>query len=114
VQFTSTNYSPGSGVHTVEADYSTLNINPNPIENAVLEAGGTLIDHANKVITFSISRTTVIQTFRNEVRKVARQYLRKKQYYFTDAVVDNIVSQGGIVDTDLATFQSYIRNRLTD
>lgn len=114
ITFTSVNYNPGSGIHTVEADYSDLAVNPNVVEQAVLDAGGTLIDHINKVLIFSIPRTAVVQTFRDEVRKVSRKLLRKKQYYFTDAVVDNIVANGGLVTTDLATFQSYIRNRLTD
>lgn len=114
INFTSVNYNIGSGIHTVEADYSTLNINPNKIEDAVLEAGGSIVDHANKVITFTIARTVVIQTFKQEVKDRTRNYLRKKQYYFGNAVVDNIIANGGTIDTDLVTFQSYIRNRLTD
>lgn len=112
--FTELDYSQVTGNHRIQADYTNWQVNTGAVERAITKKGGTIVSHDNKVIVFDITRAQVFQKFKDEVKERTRNYLSKNRFYFTDAVVDNVIANDGIINTDLATLQSYIKDRLVD
>jgi len=109
--FTQINYTPATGIHEIQADYSTLNINPTSVELLMMAEGANILSHANRVIEFELARTDIRTKLLNDVKSGTRYVINSNRYFVSDAVVTNVENQGGIITTDLTTFESYVQDR---
>jgi hypothetical protein len=128
VVFTETSYVEGTGVHTVEADYSLSAFDPENILDRIEERGGLISSDVADVVTFTINRTDVFQWFQQEVRDALEQTVYRRQFRIPEATVDTIISTGtqiievhpkGIVeyrvlDRTLAQVEAFLINRLDE
>ena len=128
VEFTETLYVEGTGVHTVEADYSLSSFDPERILDRIEERGGFIASDVGDVVTFTINRTDVFQWFQQEVRDALEQTMYRRQFRIPEATVDTIISTGtqiivvhpkGIVeyrilDRTLAQVETFLINRLDE
>jgi len=111
--FTEVSYDDTTGVHRIAFDYSGVAISPKNIERATRKLA-TVVDHDSDVITLDIARATVFQRFKEEVAERLAGAIYLRRYYVPDAVVDDVVSQGGRITITMAQFLNNIRDRLTD
>jgi len=109
-------YNETTGIHRISADYSALTNNPSFIERRINKRleDGVIVSHVNQVLTFEISRTSILQLFKAELKKDVRQRFKVKQkrWRLSNAAVNNIISQGGIVENDFSVVQTYLRDKL--
>lgn len=114
VDFTEISYVQATGIHTVEADYSSLNCNPDKVEDMVEFRGGTVLSHVDKVITFEIHRSSVRNAFQDDIKTNAKkaEMIEKRRYYINSGVVDYVIGQGGTYTTDLPTILGYIHDKV--
>jgi hypothetical protein len=115
IEFTENDYDSTTGIHTVEADYSGVAIEPNTVELLVMKNGGTIVKHPTSKITFTIQRSTVFEIFKQSVKEAIdgtpysqRQFKIPTQY--VQAALDN----EGTLSVTWAQFAAYVRNRLDD
>ena len=114
VIFNETNYSQETGVHTIEIDYNTIGNNPSYMENKAFRKGADIISHSNKILTVEITRNTVKTLFEEDLKDTAREIIKRRRYRLTPTVIDNIISQGGAVETVWDTFQSNIKDKVSE
>lgn len=115
IVFTENSYTQTGGIHVIEADYSAMaQVKPEQAERAVTEKGGTINSHGGSVVTFTITRSDVLDVFKSEVRRAAENTVFRKQFVITEALVNTIISEGGLREVTLATLQTYIQNRLNE
>jgi len=128
VLFNETSYVEGTGVHTVEADYSGSSFDADQVEKRVINRGGIVSSNTAGVITFNINRTDVFQWFQQELREVLEQTMYRRQFRVLETTVDLIVSTGTkttvshlkgdrdyyTLEVTLAQLENYIVNRLDE
>lgn len=116
VIITELNYDQVTGNHTLQIDYSALQRNPTGVENKAIERGGEIVSHSGRVLVANFTRADVRDKFFNEIKDKIRFDDRVVQfrYYVPNAAVNFIESNGGFVNTDIATLQGYIRDKLAD
>lgn len=128
VVFTEDSYVEGTGVHTVEADYSATSFEPENVEEKVTQRGGTVNSHSADVINFDINRTDVFQWFQDEVKQALEQTIYRRQFRVPEATVDTIATTGTeivvnhskgdvtyrVLDRTLAQVETFIINRLDE
>jgi hypothetical protein len=110
-------YDQGTGVHTIDADYSALMVAPEKVEGLVLEViadGGQVISHQDEVIRFEVDRQLVLQKLKKEIHDRLSSVFEERQWYIAGTAVDNVIAQGGRVEIDKATFLSYLKNRMDE
>ena len=105
-------YNRGTGIHTIEADYSALAVSPDKVEDRVIEKGGEIISHVGSVITFTIHRSNVLDEFKREVRESVEKTVYRRQFKIAESDVDTIIGLGGVRDVTLAQLQTYLINML--
>ena len=115
VDFTETAYDEATGIHSVEADYSGIQITPGKIELLVTINGGTITGHPTNKIRFDIGRSTVFDIFKQSVKEKLdgityspRRFKIPQQY--VQAALDN----AGTLTVTATQFAQYVRNRLDD
>lgn len=114
--FDEISYDQETGIHRVQANYSASTYGSQKIENAVKVRGATVIqnDVINSIITFEIDRATVFNVFKSEVKaKVDITYCRR-QYYFTEAQVDQVIAAGGEIILSAVQLNSAVHNKLDE
>lgn len=114
VVFDELSYDQETGIHRIEADYSALGNNPTYVERYVSRMGLDIVSHANKVLTYYADRAVVRQAFEDDIKEKARKRIARRRYHVSEAVVDNIVSQGGTTTTDITTLMSYVQDKITE
>ncbi|HCV42633.1 MAG TPA: hypothetical protein DGH68_04045 [Bacteroidetes bacterium] len=115
--FTETGYVQTGGIHTTEANYSSVaEANPNNVAAAIVRAGGTVInnDAINKKMTFTIPRSTVLDKFKGDVGEKTYGPFACRATILTPAAVDAIIAAGGNITRTKAQVASYLHDRLTD
>lgn len=111
VNFSEVSYDQNTGIHRIEADYSATANSPNYVEAYVEGKGLTIVSHADKVLTYDADRSVVKKAFQDDIYAKTRTTIARRRYYFGGGVIDTIVANGGTMTTDLATLQSYIRDK---
>jgi len=115
VVFTEQSYDQGTGVHRIEADYSTTGINNTTyVERRGMRQNATIVSHADKVIVYEATSANVADDVREFIKHQARKRNARRRYYFGEAVVDALVAAGGTMTTDRATVENYIKDKLAD
>ncbi len=94
VSFNETSYVEGTGVHTIEADYSLSTFDPEQVLDRIEERGGFITSDVDNVVTFTINRTDVFQWFQEEVRDALEETIYCRQFRIPEATVDTIISTG--------------------
>lgn len=128
IDFTETSYVEGTGVHTVEVDYSLASFDPENILNRIEERGGLISSDVGEVVTFTINRTDVFQWFQQEVKDALEQTVYRRQFRIPEATVDTIIATGTqiievhpkgmreyrVLDRTLAQVEGFLINRLDE
>ena len=128
VLFNETSYVEGTGVHTIEVDYSGSSFTSDQVERRVVDRGGIVSSNTAGVITFNINRTDVFQWFQQEVREALEQTVYCRQFRVLETTVDTIISTGTkttvshskgdrdyyTLEVTLAQLETYIVNRLDE
>jgi len=112
IGFTQVNYTQAGGIHRVQADYTGKN--STTIERRVMAEGGTVISNTGTVIVFDVTRATVRTKFLDDVKFMSRGVTSKNRWYVGNGVMNAIEGAGGYMDTDLATYNGYIRDKVAD
>lgn len=106
--FTELNYDQGTGVHTIQADYSTINLRASGVDKLVRRKGGVIISHEAKIITFTIQRSVAVQEFKSDLKSLSEKQVRVNRYRITTATVDAAIAGGGVTTVTLAALQAGI------
>jgi hypothetical protein len=116
VLITESSYNETTGDHQIQFDYSAKNKNPTAVERHIVNFGGEIVSHANRVLVANFTRADVRARFLDDIKRRTKEgtLVSRYRYYVNPAVVDAIDAQGGIVQTDLATVQTYIRDKVAD
>jgi len=114
VTFTELNYQQGTGIHQIQADYSGTGYNPTFVERQAMRQGVDVISNNGSVLVFDAPRSAVRAKFLDDVKYGSRDTVHKFRWYVGGGVMNNIDTAGGSIDTDLATLQSYMRDKVAD
>ena len=115
VVFEVQDYDSATGVFRISADYSGTAINNTTyVERRAMRQGVTVVSHADKVLIFEATSSEIVDRIRDFIRNKAETRNARRRYYFSEAVVDHIVSLGGTITTDVATVESYIKDKMAD
>lgn len=106
ITFTPVNYVQTGGVHTIQADYSKTGARPLNVDVRVRKNGGTIISHANKIITFSIPRSALNAALKDDLKKALESNVNKTRFVLSGAVIDAAVLNGGTHSMVLADLQA--------
>jgi hypothetical protein len=128
IVFTETDYDSGTGVHTIEADYSATVFDPDAVQKRAEDRGGVVSSNVSGVITFVINRTDIFEYFQREIKKILEQRIYRRQFRIPETIVDTIISTGAtevvshpkgdvtyvILNRTLAQIESFLINRLDE
>ena len=114
VVFEELSYDEVTGVHRMSADYSATSINNTTyVERRAMRQSVTIISHADKVLVYEATSGNVKDDIQEFIKRRAGRSARRR-YYFSPAVVDYVIAQGGVITTDRATLETYIRDKVAD
>jgi hypothetical protein len=68
----------------------------------------------NQVVTLYITRNDVVAVFKRDVKIHIENSIYKRQFRVPEATINNVISQGGVIEITLAQLQSFIINRLNE
>jgi hypothetical protein len=106
-------YDSGTGIGRIKATVP-IAWPSNQVIGTIIDRSGTIISSAHPVYIFDIERSVVLEKFKMDVKnKIERIYCRR-QFYVTEAVVDYIVNQGGIISVTKTQLLNYIKNKLDE
>lgn len=114
VLFNEISYDQGTGIHRIEINYSAIGNNPTYVERYVVQKGGTIISHDNKILTCDITRASVLNGFKADIKDKVEKVVAKRRYYVTSAIVDYVIAQGGMVTATEAQIATYLKDKLDD
>jgi hypothetical protein len=113
--FSEISYVQATGVHTIQVNYTAkIAWKAKDVEMRITMKGGTIISNNSGIARFTITRAAVSDAFKMDVKQKVKQTLYRRQYYFPSALMDSIISMGGVQTTNKATVLSVIHNRLTE
>lgn len=114
VDWSEVSYDQLSGEHVIEADYA-VQVNPNALDTQIRSAGAEVVSHDVGVVRYRVTRAAVRDRFVADIDRRGRIYVsHRSRYYLPDSVVDHILNQGGMIEADRATLESYVRDRRAD
>lgn len=115
IVFNEISYNSGTGVHRIEADYSTTVYPSGAVENRIGSVA-TVVSHdtTGRVITYDISRDEVLAIGRASIREDVEMWVAKRRWYFDPAQVDAALSQGGIITRTAAQVAPFLLDALAD
>ena len=114
VIFNEVDYDELTHIHRVTADYSALDINPILLKQLAERRGANIISNVSQVVTMDIARNDVVNVFKRDVKNNTEKLVYKRQFRIPKSTIDNIISQGGVVESTLAQLQGYLINRLDE
>jgi len=128
VIFTEIDYDQGTGIHTVEADYSGTGFTSDQVESRIEARNANIISNTSGVVTFDVSRVNVFKWFQEEVKTALETVIYRRQFRVDTSTVDYIVSNGVkttvshskgdrdyyTLEVTLAQLQTYLLNRLDE
>lgn len=100
--------------HHLTINYSAIGNSPTYMERYVMGKGGLIVSHENKIIVCEFESTDAFSVFKEAVDLRFNQIILKKRYYVSNAVVDAIVSNGGVMSVPNSVALSYIKDKLDD
>lgn len=110
--FSQFSYDIPTGEHVIDLDYYSSSKNPTPIEWYVTRVADDVISHSGTVIRMLIKRSTTLNEFKDHINGMLKGItVERFRYYFNDGVVDSIISQGGIVNSNNTEFMSYVQDK---
>jgi hypothetical protein len=114
VSFNEFAYDSGTGVHTVDADYSAPAWPEEKVAKTVERKGGVVVSNAGGVIRFQINRSAVNTALKDYFAQFVDDKVEERQFYVQSAYVDTVVSGGGLDIKTKAEFLALINNRLDE
>jgi len=116
IVFNEISYTEVGGIHEMTADYSgtAWASTPERAQRLVEEKGGVVASNTAGVIEFTITRTDVLDVFKEEVREAVERTICRRQFRVSESLVDTITTAGGEIDVTLAQVETYILNRLDE
>jgi len=115
VVFSELAYDVPSRTHTIEIDYSAIQISPTHMERLMHRKGAEIVSHADRVLTVNMTSADARAAFQDEIkRRTSSLTLLKTRYYVDPIVVDEIIAEGGTRTTTPATALTYVRDVMND
>ncbi len=102
VIFNETNYDESIHTHRVTADYSALDIKPLLLRQLAVRRRADIISNVDQIVTMDITRNDVVAVFKRDVKIKVEKNIYKRQFRISESTVDNIISQGGVIEATLA------------
>lgn len=112
VVFSEISYDQATGIHRIQADYTALQNNPTYVERYVSGMNLTIVSHADRILVYDAARSVVRAAFQNDMKEKSRRRVARRRYCVGSGVVDYVVNQGGVAQTDRATLESYIQDKM--
>ncbi len=84
IVFTDLGYEQSTGVHSIRADYSAVQISATAIERHIIGKGGIINDHQSGIITYDIDRDTVIASFQREIAEKSDGVVERRRYHLSE------------------------------
>lgn len=112
VVFSETGYDSGTGVHTIEADYSAEGWTPAKVEAHIVEKGGTVISDSGSVVEFSIPRNAVLNLFKEEANNYNDAEPIRRRYRLPEAEVAACEAAGDTVTKTKAQFLALLIDKV--
>jgi hypothetical protein len=113
VTFTLDTYNSTSGVGRIQVEVPS-GVLPNDIIHKVTERGGTIVSSEHPTYVFDIERSDVLTRFRADVKSKLEQTYCRRQYYFTEAQVDTVISAGGSITLTKTQLLNALKNKLNN
>lgn len=113
VGFTLVSYNSTTGIGRISAAVPSGWSRGVVIEK-ILERSGSIVTEVHPNYTFDINRADLFEMFKQSVKISAESIFCRRKFYITEAVVDNIIGQGGIIPVTWQQFLNYIKNKLDD
>lgn len=85
--FTEESYDANTGEHVINLDHSSSSRNPTWVESHVTQRVDDVMSHENRVIQFMVTRGTVMDAFKADVKRRLRTRIAHRRYRLGDAVV---------------------------
>lgn len=98
-----------NGVGTITATVPQY-ADPNFVKLKIIQRGGTIISDVHPVYTFTIERGTLLQNFRNDLKRKAQKVYMYQQHRINQATMDAAVAAGGTLTMTKAYFLASIRD----
>jgi len=118
VSFSETSYNQSTGIHVIEANYINdpfLSSKDKAwIENYITQRGGIITSHPTNRINFEISRTSIFDWFKADVKMKVDGPAFRRRFYFGQGVVDQALANNGTLIATKAQVISYILNRINE
>ena len=94
--FSELNYNPATGVHQIQADYSSLTRAASKwIDQNIRNRGGVIISHTGKIVVFEMDRADVVAKLKTELQQITNQPVLKRRYQLSAGIVDQAIAAGG-------------------
>lgn len=114
VTFQENAYDEGSGVHTIQADYSLAGWPMDKVARVVESKGGIVLTNVASVIQFTINRTDINTALKQYFAEFIDGKIEERQFYVDGSYVDTVVAGGGLDTKTKEEFLALINNRLDE
>lgn len=112
VFFNEISYVEGTGVHTVEADYTASVFTSKQVQRRITKRGGVVVSDVDSVVVFTINRTDVFQWFQEELREFLERTIYCRQFRIPETAIDAIILTGTQILVDHYDEQSQFRGQI--
>jgi hypothetical protein len=113
VNFTLVSYNSTTGIGRISATVPS-GWSRDVVVAKIVERGGSIVLESHPNYTFDINRADLFEKFKQSVKNATESIFCRRKFYVTEAVVDNIISQGGTISITWQQFLNYIKNKLDD
>jgi len=118
VQFTEMSYDQSTGIHVVEANYRNdpvlSNLDPEIIEAEIISRGGIITNHPTNKVQFAISRTTVFDIFKQDIKEKMDKTYSVREFKILPQHIQMALDNSGTLSVTHQQFAQYVYNRLND
>lgn len=117
VVFTEKDYDQATGIHRVEANYSgsdLIQLDDEVIELFITQRGGAITKHVANKVTFEISRDSVFDIFKQDVKEKTYGFFSRRRFKILQAQIDMALANAGTLSVTQQQFAQYVYNRLDD
>ena len=115
ISFSEIDYDKTLGVHSIEADYSSVSIDPLLVEQIIQDKGGVITSHPTGKVKFDITRGVVFSVFKIAVKDaIESETYSRRQFKVPSKYVQMALDAGGTLNITRKQFATYIYNRLND
>ena len=111
IKYLELSYDQSTGIHQIQADYSSIPNNPTYIENWVDSRGLEVVSNKDKVLVYNADREVVRDAFQKDMQEKLRKMIARRKYSVPASVVDTIIAKGGTMSVDKTTALSYVQDK---